>query len=96
MTLTIEPIAYVHDGRSEAEDDFWGGTTCRIELADGYDADSLAGLADFSHLDVIYVFDRVAPTSVETTARHPRNRTDWPLVSIFGQRGKTATQPIGR
>ena len=96
MTLTIEPIAHVHDGRSEAEDDFWGGTTCRIELADGYDADSLAGLADFSHLDVVYVFNRVAPTSVETTARHPRNRTDWPLVGIFGQRGKTATQPIGR
>lgn len=95
MTFTIEPIAYVHEGRSEAEDDFWGGTTCRIELADGYDADSLAGLADFSHLEVVYVFDRVAPTSVETTARHPRNRADWPLVGIFGQRGKRRPNRLG-
>lgn len=88
MDFTMVPVAMVREGRTVVQDDFWGGTTCRIELDPAYSADSLAGLSDFSHLEVVYVLDRVDPTSVETTARHPRGREDWPLVGIFGQRGK--------
>ena len=95
MEFVMTPVATVREGRPTPEDDFWGGTTCRIELADGYDADSLSGLADFSHLEVVYVFDRVAEDAVETGARHPRNRADWPLVGIFGQRGKKRPNRLG-
>lgn len=91
----MKPIGFVREGRIDTNDDFWGGTVCRIELAEGYDADSLAGLADFSHLEIVFVFDRVAQDAVETTARHPRNRQDWPLVGIFGQRGKRRPNRIG-
>lgn len=68
MDFTMVPVAMVREGRTGVQDDFWGGTTCRIELDPAYNADSLAGLSDFSHLEVVYVFDRVDATSVETTA----------------------------
>lgn len=95
MGFTVMPVAVVREGRPTAQDDFWGGTLCRIELDPAYDADSLAGLDDFSHLEVVYLFDRVDPSTVETTARHPRNREDWPLVGIFGQRGKRRPNRLG-
>jgi tRNA-Thr(GGU) m(6)t(6)A37 methyltransferase TsaA len=57
--------------------------------------DAVAGLADFSHLEVVYHFHRVPEEKVETGARHPRNRADWPLVGIFAQRGKNRPNRIG-
>jgi tRNA (Thr-GGU) A37 N-methylase len=55
----------------------------------------LTGLDDFSHVEIAFVFDRVAPEKIETGARHPRNRADWPLVGIFAQRGKNRPNRIG-
>lgn len=95
MEFVVRPVASVREGRSTPEDDFWGGTTCRIELAEGFDVDCLAGLSDFSHLEVVYLFDRVPEDAVEKGARHPRNREDWPLVGIFGQRGKKRPNRLG-
>jgi tRNA (adenine37-N6)-methyltransferase len=95
MRFTMTAVGFVRAGRPAADDDFWGGTICQIELADSYGPDSLAGLQDFSHLEIVFVFDRVAEDAVETTARHPRNRADWPLVGIFGQRGKRRPNRIG-
>ncbi|HWC22472.1 MAG TPA: SAM-dependent methyltransferase [Flexivirga sp.] len=95
MNFTVTPVAHVRSGRHDAVDDFWGGTECRIELTPEYDAESLSGLRDFSHLEIVYLFDRVDPASVETTARHPRNRSDWPLVGIFGQRGRRRPNRLG-
>ncbi|GGB27977.1 tRNA (N6-threonylcarbamoyladenosine(37)-N6)-methyltransferase TrmO [Flexivirga endophytica] len=91
----MEPVAVVREGRATPDDDYWGDSVCRIELTAAYEPESLAGLGDFSHLEVVYVFDRVDPESVETTARHPRNRDDWPLVGIFGQRGKRRPNRLG-
>ncbi len=51
--------------------------------------------ADFSHLDVIFVFDQVGETQIEHGARHPRGREDWPLVGIFAQRGKNRPNRLG-
>lgn len=95
MDLTLTPVAYVKDGRLDTEDDYWGGRMCRIQLTDDYDENSLAGLDGFSHLEVVFVFDRVDSDTVETTARHPRGRQDWPLVGIFGQRGKRRPNRLG-
>jgi tRNA (Thr-GGU) A37 N-methylase len=49
---------------------------------------ALAGLCDFSHVEVRFHMDQVDPSKVEKTARHPRNNTEWPKVGIFAQRGK--------
>ena len=63
--------------------------------ADRFTADAVAGLTDFSHLEVVFFFDRVAPDAIETGARHPRGNQDWPLVGIFAQRGRNRPNRIG-
>lgn len=94
--FTVRPIGHVRGGRVEVEDDAWGGVTARIELdTDWVGADSLVGLDTFSHVEVLFLFDRVDPDSVCTGARHPRGRSDWPLVGIFAQRAKDRPNRIG-
>ncbi|MDP1794344.1 MAG: SAM-dependent methyltransferase [Acidimicrobiales bacterium] len=96
MTLSLQPIGYVRGGRTEAIDDNWGDVEAVIELdASDFDADVTAGLAEFSHLDVVYVFHLVDESKIETKARHPRNNPDWPLVGIFAQRAKGRPNRIG-
>ncbi|MEY2467662.1 MAG: tRNA (adenine37-N6)-methyltransferase [Actinomycetota bacterium] len=94
--LSVNPIGFVVGGRAEPIDDDWGDVECTIEL-DGsqFTSDALAGLDGFSHLDVVYVFHRVGFDEIETGARHPREREDWPLVGIFAQRGKSRPNRIG-
>lgn len=53
-----------------------------------FSAEALWGLQDFSHREVVYVFDRVAPDAVQAGARHPRGNQSWPLVGFFAQRAK--------
>jgi tRNA (Thr-GGU) A37 N-methylase len=94
--IALEPIAYVRGGRAEAIDDDWGASRATIELDPArFTAEALAGLADFSHLEVIFVFDRVPEDEIEYGARHPRGRPDWPLVGIFSQRGKGRPNRLG-
>jgi tRNA (adenine37-N6)-methyltransferase len=78
----------VRAARTEPEDDNWGGSTAVIELAAGMDPTCLDGIEDFSHAEILYIFDRVPPEKIVTGSRHPRNNTAWPRVGIFAQRGK--------
>ena len=94
MDFTMTSVGYVRGGRAEVEDDAWGSVTARIEL-DGFDPDALLALDGFSHVEVLFVFDRVDPDSVCRGARHPRGREDWPLVGIFAQRAKDRPNRIG-
>lgn len=91
----LDPIGTVRAARTTPEDDNWGGTTAVIELAERFAPDALAGLDAFSHVEVIYVFDRVAPERIVTAARHPRNNPAWPAVGIFAQRGKNRPNRLG-
>jgi tRNA-Thr(GGU) m(6)t(6)A37 methyltransferase TsaA len=91
----LSPVARVRGGRTDLSDDAWDAESCVLELDARFDASSLACLDAFSHLEVVYVFDRVAESSVETRARHPRERADWPLVGIFAQRGKSRPNRLG-
>lgn len=94
-TFTMVPIGRVHGGRDEPIDDDWGDSISEITLDDRYPPDALAGLEDFSHVEVLYVFDRVDETAITLGARHPRGRTDWPRVGIFAQRAKGRPNRIG-
>ena len=93
--INIAPIGWVRAPRTVAHDDNWGAVTSTIEIDERFPLDALAGLADFSHLEVVYLFHGVPLERVETGARHPRNRADWPLVGIFAQRGKARPNRIG-
>ena len=92
----IETIGFVRGGRSEPTDDDWGQSHSFIELdAVRFGADAFAGLNAFSHVEVIFLFDRVLPEAVEVGARHPRGRADWPLTGIFAQRGRNRPNRLG-
>jgi len=93
--IELEPIAVVTGGRSEPIDDQWAGVEATVVLDDRFPADALAGLGDFSHVDVVFVFHLVGDDAVTVGARHPRGRTDWPRVGIFAQRAKARPNRIG-
>jgi len=96
VDITLRAIGHVRGGRAEAIDDDWGGVRSVIALdPDHFGPEALAGLADFSHLEVLFHFHRVPDEKIETGARHPRGRTDWPLVGIFAQRGKNRPNRLG-
>jgi tRNA-Thr(GGU) m(6)t(6)A37 methyltransferase TsaA len=92
----VRPIGVVRASRDEATDDDWDAVRSRIELLDSVlDADATAGLGEFSHIEVVFVFDRVDPDGVCLSARHPRGREDWPRVGILAQRAKDRPNRIG-
>lgn len=92
----MRPVGYVRGGRSEVEDDAWGTVTSRIELdPDVIEATATKGLSDFSHIEVVFLFDRVDPEAVCRGARHPRGNTAWPEVGILAQRAKDRPNRIG-
>jgi len=95
MGFEIAPIGVVRSPRKDLSDDFWGAVEAAIVLDDGFGAEAFYGLGDFSHVEVLFLMDRVDPAKVERGARHPRERTDWPLVGIFAQRGKARPNRIG-
>jgi tRNA-Thr(GGU) m(6)t(6)A37 methyltransferase TsaA len=94
--IVLKPIGAVRSVRGEPVDDRWDEVATRIELdAAQFTADATAGLSDFSHIEVIYHFDRVPDAEIQTGARRPRGRADWPLVGIFAQRGKGRPNRLG-
>jgi tRNA-Thr(GGU) m(6)t(6)A37 methyltransferase TsaA len=94
--ITLKPIGLVHSPRKEPLDDRWGKIVSTIEVDPSeFTAESLAGLDAFSHIEVVFFFHGVPADKIETGARHPRNRADWPKVGIFAQRGKNRPNRIG-
>lgn len=90
------PIGNVRGGRAEAVDDDWGAVESMIVLdEDVVGSKSLVGLEEFSHVEVVFVFDQVEPSAVVHDVRHPRGNTDWPMVGIFAQRAKARPNRIG-
>jgi tRNA-Thr(GGU) m(6)t(6)A37 methyltransferase TsaA len=95
VTIELRPIGFVEATRSLVEDDFWGGIESCISLTDDFGPEALRGLADFSHVEVIFHFHKIDPAAVVTGSRHPRNNLAWPDVGIFAQRGKKRPNRIG-
>lgn len=95
-TSSIIPVGTVKSPRTEPIDDFWGDLIAEIHLdKEQFTPEALYGLADFSHAEILFLMHKVAPGEIEKGARHPRGRKDWPLVGIFGQRGKGRPNRIG-
>lgn len=89
----ISAIGKVVSTRKIPTDDAWDTEEAFVELDAHFGADALTGLGDFSHAEIIFYMNQV--NKVESGARHPRGRTDWPLVGIFAQRGKNRPNQIG-
>jgi len=96
MGFVLEPVGHVRGGRVEAIDDDWGPSRARIELdPERFAPEALFGLTDFSHAEIVFVFDQITDDQIVLGARRPRGREDWPLVGIFAQRGRNRPNRLG-
>lgn len=94
--ISLLPIGSVRGGRQEPSDDHWDSVRARIELDPAqFPPGATRGLEEFSHIEVVFHFHQVPDQEIQTGARHPRGRKDWPEVGIFAKRGKGRPNRIG-
>ena len=93
--IAMHPVGRVGGGRVQPEDDSWGAEVAVIELDSRFAPEALARLNGFSHIEAIFHRDRACEADISLRARHPRDRADWPAVSIFARRGKVRPNRIG-
>jgi tRNA-Thr(GGU) m(6)t(6)A37 methyltransferase TsaA len=91
--ILIKPIGFVTNNRIEPIDDNWSSVESVIELADDLPDECFDGIEEFSHLEIIYHFDKSTKTFIGS--EHPRENKDYPKVGIFAQRKKDRPNHIG-
>jgi len=94
MEIRLTPVATVINSRKSATDDYWADITSEIELADPIPAEAFDHISDFSHLEIIYFFDKAGSDDIVFSGR-PRGNPNYPEVGIFGQRKKDRPNRIG-
>ncbi|MFJ8260604.1 SAM-dependent methyltransferase [Rummeliibacillus sp. NPDC094406] len=95
MQFIISPIAFVNNSRIDIEDDQWGSIISTIKLDENINIAAIKGINEFSHLEIIFYFNKVSDDKIQFEARHPRNNTKYPEVGIFAQRGKNRPNKLG-
>ncbi len=90
----MKPVAYVKNSRKTPTDDHWEEVVAEIVLADDIPTEALLNIGYFSHLEVIYCFDKVGEDSIVLSG-HPRGNPAYPLTGIFAQRKKDRPNRIG-
>jgi tRNA (adenine37-N6)-methyltransferase len=94
--MNVEPVAWVHSLRARPEDDGWADITATITLdRSSYGPETLAGLAGFSHIEIVYLFDQVDPNAITLQVRHARDNPIWPVSGVFAQRGTVRPNRLG-
>lgn len=94
MEIKLRPIAKVKNSRMTPTDDFWEEIISVIELADHIPTEAFERISDFSHLEIIYYFNKVDNKEIVFSG-HPQGNPDYPLVGIFAQRKKDRPNTIG-
>ena len=94
MEINLTPIATVKNTRTTPTDDFWGDVISEIVLAGHIPTEAFDGISDFSHLEIIYYFDKVEASDIIFSG-HPRGNPTYPQVGIYGQRKKDRPNAIG-
>ena len=94
--IVLKPLGIVRSPIKEVADDCWGGVLSTIELdPELFGPECTLGLDQYSHVEVVFVLDKISQDEIEKGARHPRGRTDWPRMGIFAQRSKGRPNRIG-
>lgn len=94
MNITLQHIATTANIRKEITDDLWGNVITDITLADHIPGDAFAGIELFSHLEIIFYFDKVSDDTIVYSGR-PRGNPDYPVMGIFCQRKKDRPNKLG-
>jgi tRNA-Thr(GGU) m(6)t(6)A37 methyltransferase TsaA len=103
MDIVLHPVGWVHSSECFSEpnsergprEDYWGDVISEIRLDEKrFNSDALDGLAEFSHVEVLFYLHGVSEAAVVVGRRHPRSNPKWPQVGIFAQRGKARPNKI--
>jgi tRNA (adenine37-N6)-methyltransferase len=99
MDIVLRPVGWVHSSEHSLEqqprEDYWGDVISEIRLDNSkFSSEALDGLAEFSHVEVLFYLHGVSEASVVVGRRHPRSNPKWPEVGIFAQRGKARPNRI--
>jgi tRNA-Thr(GGU) m(6)t(6)A37 methyltransferase TsaA len=94
MEVILNPIARIRNSRKEPLDDNWETIIASIELEDHIPTEAFDGISNFSHLEIIYYFDKVKDEDIVFSER-PRGNPNYPTVGILGQRKKDRPNKIG-
>lgn len=94
--MELTPIGQVRSARVDPVDtDHWGDVVAKIELVHSLGDQALAGLEDFSHVEVLFWFHQVIPRASYRDPRRPRGRADLPAVGVFAGRGPNRPNALG-
>src|SRR4051794_4486505 len=94
--IRLLPIGVVRSKVEAPREDGWGEIKAEIVLdSSQFTEEALAGLEDFSHVEVIFQFHQIADNDPVFGSRYPRGNTDFPKVGIFAQRGKDRPNHLG-
>lgn len=77
------------------QDDYWGNVVSEIIISENLPEECLDGINTFSHLEIIFYFDKANRAEAVYGASHPRGNKDWPRVGIFAQRKKDRPNHLG-
>lgn len=96
LDLSLRVIGVVRSPRTNVTHaDGWGDVQARIELAADLGSEALTGLADFSHVEVVFWFDQVHRRASYAGRSRARGQADMPLIGVFAARGPHRPNPIG-
>ena len=94
MSIILEPVAWVKNSRTDLSDDYWGTIVSEIELLPHVPVKAFNGIEEFSHLEIVFYFDK-SDKSKAVFFAHPRGNKDWPEVGIYAQRKRDRPNAIG-
>jgi tRNA-Thr(GGU) m(6)t(6)A37 methyltransferase TsaA len=94
--IQLQPIGTVVSEVQNKREDAWGSVGAELRLdASRFELGALEGLADFSHVEVLFILDQINDAEIESRSRHPRENPAWPKVGIFAQRARKRPNRIG-
>ncbi len=91
--IKISQIGNISNSRTEPIDDNWSSIDSIIELDEDLPDECFDGIEQFSHLEIIYYFNKSTKTFIGS--EHPRENNNYPKVGIFAQRKKDRPNHIG-
>ena len=94
MNIELEPVATVKNSRKATTDDFWGDVISEIALLNHIPTEAFENIEQFSHLEIIYYFDKVDKSKIAYSGR-PRVNSEYPVMGIFSQRKKDRPNQLG-
>ncbi|WP_174534411.1 SAM-dependent methyltransferase [Micromonospora chalcea] len=92
----ITPIGTVRNDRTDIQhSDNWGAVRSTIVVDERFGEACLQGLEEFSHVEVVFVFDRFPDGGDHSEPRPYRGRADLPPMGVFAGRGPRRPNRIG-